>query len=330
MSQEYAHLRTAFRPFVALLLSLFLANFSPAAQSTTTTEQSRLRLGRSDVPVRQWSDANLKPRAIIVAVHGCSRSSSCFAPLAEQLVAKGFLVVCPDQRGHGQWYFEAKKPADRIVDYQGSTDDVVNLINQMREQHPMLPVFCLGESAGAAVAIKAACRCPSISGLILSSIGTKPCVHDIPVIVRDVVAGLLNFDQPLNVKETMAKYSSDEERVRAAAAADPMLKPGLSARELLRTSLLLSQTAGNAAKVPDHIPVLMLQGKKDQIVEASSALQILRKMKTKEKSLAEFPCGHILLSTPYLRSDVLATMSDWLSKETSAQQTALLQRASAR
>jgi len=335
MKQEWGSLRKRLfasvgklKKVALLCITLLLSNSLMAAQAATTMTETRVKLGQYDVPVRQWTDSNTKPRAIVVGIHGCSRSSGCFQPLAEHLTAKGFMLVCPDLRGHGEWYFAAKKPQDKIVDYKGSTDDVVNLINNLQTKYPSTPIFCMGESAGAMIALKVATRCPSINGLILSSVGTKPCIHDVPNIVRDVVAGLLNFDQPLDIKETMANYSSDEERVRAAAAADPMLKPGLSGRELLRTSMLLNQTASNASRVPDHIPVLMMQGKRDQIVEASSALQILGKMKCKEKQLAEFPCGHILLSTPYLRDDVISTMSDWLTKETSAQQTALLQNTS--
>ncbi len=171
--------------------------------------------------------------------------------------------MSPDLRGHGQWFYEAASPSDKVVDYEASTNDLVNLIANAHDKHPTLPIFCMGESAGAAVAIRAGSRAPNLTGLIISSIGTKPCFHDLNMVVKDVCNGLIDFDKPLDVKESLSKYSSDEARIRDAAAADPMIKPGLSARELLRTCTLLNHTNSFAAKLPAHIPVLMLQGKQD-------------------------------------------------------------------
>jgi alpha-beta hydrolase superfamily lysophospholipase len=232
-----------------------------AATAAVTSTDARMHLGSSAVPVRQWSDGSSKPKAIIVAVHGALRSSGTFQPLAEQLAANGYLIVSPDLRGHGDWYFSAKTAQEKIVDYDESAQDVVNLFKAMRNEHPLTPIFCMGESAGGIVALQAAGQFPTINGLILSSIGTRPCIHDVQNIVRDFFLGLAHFDQPLDVRETMAKYASDDPQTAKDAASDPMLKPGFSAREMLRTARLLNQANGFASKLPDHIPVLMQEGR---------------------------------------------------------------------
>lgn len=322
--------RFAVSPVRLLLLTLGLSSVFcsqlQSANGAVTTVQTRSKLGLTEnVPVRQWVDPSVKTKGIVIAIHGAARHSGTFQPLAEQLAAQGFLVASPDLRGHGGWYFDAKKANDKIADYDGSTTDVVNLIKQLHVQHPLLPIFCVGESAGAAVAIKAACEYPTLSGLVLSSIGTKPCVHDVQSLFPDVMNGIMHFDKPLAVTKTsMRKYSSDDERIRALATDDPLLKPGLSARELLKTAWLLNHTGGFASKIPDHIPVLMLQGKDDQIVTASSAVRVLKRINSKQKKIVEFPCGHILLSTPFLRDDVVSTLTDWLGTRAGDQQTAAL------
>jgi alpha-beta hydrolase superfamily lysophospholipase len=308
----------------ALLVTVVMGNQPQPARASVTEVDSRMQLGSSEVPVRQWFDNNVRTKAVVVAVHGAARHSGTFQTLGEDLAKQGYLVLSPDLRGHGQWFFEAAKKSEKVADYDASTNDLVNLIEHAHKDHPQLPIFCIGESAGAAVAIRAGSRAPSLSGLIISSIGTKPCLHDFNEIVRDVCTGLVDFDKPLDVKESLEKYSSDEPRIREQAAADPLIKPGLSARELLRTCSLLNHTPAFAAKLPAHIPVLMLQGKEDQIVQPASAKDVLKHIKSDEKSLVEFPSGHILLSTPFLRDDVYSTVSDWLAQRTAEQHTALL------
>lgn len=319
-------LRAKFAAMLTLSLALVQTTLTQPAQAAVTCVQTRSKIGSMEnVPVRQWFDNNVKTKGVIVAVHGAVRHSGTFTPLAEQLASQGFLVASPDLRGHGDWYFDAKDNKDKVADYDGSTEDVVALLKQLHAEHPLVPIFCMGESAGAVVALRAAAQYPTMNGLVLSSIGTRPCVHDVQNLVPEVFTGLMHFNKPLGVtKVSMRKYSSDDERVRTTATDDPMLKPGMSAHELLKTAWLLNHTNGYAKRIPDHIPVLMLQGKEDQIVEASSAVRVLKHISSKQKKIVEFPCGHILLSTPFLRDDVVATLTDWLTARTSEQQTAAL------
>jgi len=158
----------------ALMVSLMFSNQPQPAHAAVTESESRVQLGKSEVPVRQWSDNTVRTKAIVVTVHGAARHSGTFQTLGEDLAQQGYLVLSPDLRGHGQWFYEAAMPADKIADYDASTDDLVNLIANAHNAHPQLPIFCIGESAGAAVAIRAGSRAPNLNGLIISSIGTRP------------------------------------------------------------------------------------------------------------------------------------------------------------
>lgn len=310
---------------ISSLLTILCLNLALPASAAVTEEESRVQLGDTEVPVRRWADNSLKTKAIVIAIHGAARHSGTYQAMAEHLASLGYLVLSPDLRGHGEWFYANWSTAeDKVADYDKSTDDVVNLLNLVRNEHPQIPIFCIGESAGAAVAIKAATRFPELNGLVVSAIGTTPCVHDFRTVFRDVVIGATNLNKPLDVRDVMHKYSSDDERVRDEAAKDPLTKSGLSARELLRTSWLLNRTASFASKLPGNIPVLMLQGANDEIVKASSAKDVLRHLACSDKQLVMFPCGHILITTPFIRSDVMDSVSNWLVSKTAEQQTALL------
>jgi alpha-beta hydrolase superfamily lysophospholipase len=305
------------------LLCLLASQVGASAQPAQT--QSRMLLGGAEVPVFTYSDNSVATKGVIVAVHGAARHGGTFEVLAEHLASLGYLVLSPDLRGHGQWvYAKWSTPQDKIADWDKSTDDVVNLLTEMRNQHQTLPLFCMGESAGAMVALRAGARCPSINGLILSSIGTSPCVHDVGKIFHDAIIGATNVNKPLDVREVLAKYSSEDDRVREEAAKDPLGRDGLSVRELIRTDWLLSRVDSYASHLPSHIPVLVMQGDEDKICKASSAKGVEKHLASKEKQYETFHSGHILLSTPFIRQDVMSAVSDWLKDKTAEQQTALL------
>lgn len=307
-----------------LCLLLITANLPRPANAAVTQTECAIDIAGSRVPVRQWSDSNVKTKAIIVAIHGALRHGGTFSAMAGRLAPLGYVVLSPDLRGHGEWYYTDGAAADKVTDYDKSVDDAVSLLTQLRAEHPQIPIFCLGESVGAAVAVRAATRCPAVNGLILSAMGTRPCVHDVPTIVQHVFEGAKNFDKPLDVTSFLGTYSSDDARVLQEVVHDPLGRTGMSARELLRTNWMLRHTPVYASRLPAHIPVLMLQGSGDEIVKASSARDVLKHLASTEKKMVLFPCGHILLTTQFIRPDVMSSVSDWLVSQTAEQQTALV------
>lgn len=82
---------------------------------------------------------------------------------AEALAANGFTVVCPDLPGHGE------SDGLRGFLYSAPTleDDGVAFVHAAREAHPTLPLFLIGSSMGAALALRVSLRFINVSGLAL-------------------------------------------------------------------------------------------------------------------------------------------------------------------
>jgi hypothetical protein len=77
----------------------------------------------------------------------------------------------------------------------------------------------------------------------------------------------------------------------------------------------ISQMPVLASQLPRSIPVLLLQGSDDQIVNAASASRVYDGFKTSDKSLKEISgCGHILLGTAFIKPIVLNDTFDWLAQ----------------
>ncbi|UVE18888.1 alpha/beta hydrolase [Pseudomonas sp. LS44] len=98
--------------------------------------------------VNRWRGEQ-PPKAVLMLAHGMAEHSGRYARLAEHLVQAGYALYAHDQRGHG-------KTAQRGVlglyaehgGWQRVVNDLVNLNQHIRQQHPDTPIFLIGHSMG--------------------------------------------------------------------------------------------------------------------------------------------------------------------------------------
>lgn len=269
--------------------------------------------------IYRWKDSNKTPLAVVVAVHGTTQHAGSFAALAQHLAGLGFIFIGLDLRGHGERFYKAfaGQPNYR-VDYEKSADDLGNLLKKVKSTYPGLPVFCLGESVGAAVATHCAARYKGLSnGIILCSPGTHPRAFNPFMVVPDFVKHITHLDVPMDVSKYIDTYSSDDKRVSDEMIADPLSRIKLTPKEILRTAFFIRTTPKAAKDVDPALPVLIVQGEEDGIVSKKSTQQIMKALPGEHKELVEFKdAGHVLLGTSFLKPQVIDSVSKWLCEQT--------------
>jgi acylglycerol lipase len=112
------------------------------------------------LPLRQWLPDG-RPKAVIAALHGFNDYSNAFDLPAPTLTAAGIAVYAYDQRGFGR--------APRVGRWVGEAvlhEDLVSFLSLLAERYPGVPLYVLGESMGAAVAMTTP-DLPKLAGLIL-------------------------------------------------------------------------------------------------------------------------------------------------------------------
>jgi alpha-beta hydrolase superfamily lysophospholipase len=280
---------------------------------------------QAKLPLYEWHDSeNAKTQSIVVTVHGATQEATCFDKLARNLAKQGFLVCSMDLRGHGLWHFRqhgATTRADKSregfnVDYKQSVVDLEHLLDTLRATHPGAPIFCIGESAGAGVIVKAGIERPdAIKGMVLASAGTHPVLHKLDWVVPDVLKGFKNLAHPLEIKRYITRYSSDDPRVSKEMNDDPLGRHTMSGRELLATSIFIRDTAARAKELPANISLLVLQGTEDHVCSPTSVRAIVRKHPGFDKQLVFLRnCGHVLLGTSFIKPQVNKLVVDWLTR----------------
>lgn len=133
----------------------------------------RVRAGSFDasdgekVPYRLWK-AN-EPRALVLLLHGATDYSGAFDEIGPQFAARALTALAIDQRGCGATSTRGKwRGKSRMI------RDAIEAVLYLRMRFgDKLPVFIVGESMGAAVAVHAAARAPDLdlAGIVLAAPG---------------------------------------------------------------------------------------------------------------------------------------------------------------
>jgi alpha-beta hydrolase superfamily lysophospholipase len=310
-------LRTQALIRTALIFMLITGVSIPSADAAVTTEALSLDGADTTVPTYLWSDSAVKPKAVLIGLHGGVQHGRNYEALAKKLSANGFIFYAIDFRGHGSWLQAKKRPK---VDYPGTTDDVLRVAQQLRERHPKLPLFCLGESLGAAVAMRASLMQPGIfDGLVLASAGGRPAslkAHA-GATLRSIGHGIKTLGGTIDISAHLKQISEDP-RSSNETITDPLSRRESSVWSLLHTVGFLHSAHRLAPQIA-NVPILVLQGNDDQIVDPDSTQDLYEDLATRNKSIKRFPSiGHLLITNHFIKDEVVASVQDWLTAQSNA------------
>lgn len=241
------------------------------------------------LPLRTWP-AGDTAKAVLVALHGFNMHGSYFDDPATWWAARGITTYAYDQRGFGA------SPEARI--WGGSkamAADARALLELIALRHPGKPIYLLGDSMGAAIAVLAMSEPdpPKIAGLILVAPGLWGGKSMHPV---------LRFSLWLSAHIMPWNTATGSGFKRRASDNIPMLR-ALGRDELvIRHTRIdavygVTQLMGRAYEAaPDlNLSTLVLYGERDEIVPAGPVYDTLARLQG-QPSFALYPDGwHMLL-----------------------------------
>jgi alpha-beta hydrolase superfamily lysophospholipase len=235
--------------------------------------------------VHTWTPSG-GPRGLVQIHHGMAEHAARYHPVAEALVAAGFVVWAPDHRGHGK-----SVPVGQVQGHFGDTDgwdhaveDLAQLQRKFREQYPDLPSFAIGHSMGSFLTMQfIMSHGQDLAGVVLT--GTTghpgPLRHIGALVVRieERRLGLLgksalidkmsfgSFNDAIENPRTSFDWLSRDRDQVDAYVADPdcgFILTTRSWRQLLH-ALRLIHRDDHIARIPQHVPVLVVCGDADPV-----------------------------------------------------------------
>lgn len=247
------------------------------------------------LPLRRWlppAEAD-RPKAVILALHGFNDYSNAFSEAAEWWAKQGLVTYAPDQRGFGRaphtGYWSGE---DRLA------EDLVQLHGLLRQQHPNVPIYWLGESMGGAVVLHGLMRHPTVrpAGTVL----VAPAVWgraSMPLLYRIALfAASYTIPWKTFTGSGLKIQASDNIEMLRRLSRDPLF---IKATRVDAIHGLVDLMDEAALARPMHVPMLLLYGVKDEVIPKKPVerfIETLRVTPGVNMRVAVYPQGwHMLL-----------------------------------
>jgi acylglycerol lipase len=246
------------------------------------------------------------PRAVVVLAHGGLEHGGRYGHVADRLTEAALATYALDFRGHGR----SGGRAGQIERMSLLVDDLDRLVRLAAERHPDVPMFVLGHSLGAMVALEYVVSGDrDLAGLILS--GTGIDVSGIPK-VQATVAKVLSAATPnLGLMKLASDGVSRDPAVVRAYDEDPLVfrgrAPMRTAAELLASADRVSPQLGSV-----RLPLLVLHGGADVIATPAGARMVYARAGSVDKTLNVYDgLYHEIFNEPE-KENVLDDVVKWI------------------
>lgn len=303
-------------PF-SLSFSLSLGLARPSIAGSVYTNQCDVGQ-RLMIPVHSWNNPDLPVKGVIVALQGLIFSGKMFGNLATHFTEKGYIVYANDMRGFGDWRSENHGFAgDSGVHFGQSKEDLTSILKILRKKYPDKPIFCVGESFGANMAIWEASTEPSLmDGFIASGAVFRTRVHPRPLWVKTFFQGIHNPDNNIDIKPYMQPILSEDKNVALELMNNTETSKEMSITNLIKAAVTNKNSVKEIANIPESMPILLIAGEKDRIQKTDTLELMLPQMGSKQTSLMVFPGkGHMLLECKNIDPEVGKAIDNWLDRE---------------
>jgi acylglycerol lipase len=260
---------------------------------------------RDDVVMYYRAQIPKGMKALVIFVHGVCEHSGRYAHLAEKMLDAGFGVIRLDLRGHGR----SGGIRGYVSSYHEYSDDLSELIKQLRKEFTQEPFYMLGHSMGALISVLYELAYPgTLKGQILSGLPAT----ELPLPSIKLLKKLPYEKFPkIRVANDLGKLVSRDPEVISDYQKDPM--------NLKKQTIKMS--AEMFIKAPEYImdhvweytlPCLILHGEGDRIVDPASSLWFSEHIMSEDKARIVYPKLYHEIFNEKEKDDVIADAIAWL------------------
>jgi alpha-beta hydrolase superfamily lysophospholipase len=251
-----------------------------------------------------------RPRGVVLIVHGYAEHLGRYREFVDHLGARGIATAALDHRGHGR----SGGPRGHCRDFAEMVADLRTLADMTEEWWPGVPRVLFGHSMGGLIGFLYLLRHPDT---VRAGAVTGPAFRVPDAAPRSVqaVALLLGRIVPrLRFKSKLDQAAlSRDPAVGAAYVADPLVHRAATAGFFRAI-----KAAQGIARVEAHklrIPLLILQGDADRVVDPAGAADIAARLTSPHQLLMLPGYFHELLNEPKdERKLVLDKLDAWFER----------------
>jgi acylglycerol lipase len=248
-----------------------------------------------------------EPKAVLLIVHGLAEHSGRYMNVVNHFVPLGYGVYGVDLIGHGK-SDGTRVYVERFEDY---TDMLKTYFDMVRAWQPDKPIFLVGHSMGGLIgSIYLIEHQTELSGAVISAPFVQVPDNVSPPVV--FVGKMLSTLMPkFGLVGVEAEGVSRDPEVVQAYVNDPLVYRGKTTARLSAELLkAMERVAAEAARIA--LPILILQGGADKLVDPEGAQMLYASVSSTDKTLHVYEgCYHEVFNEPE-RDQVLSDVETWL------------------
>jgi len=246
------------------------------------------------------------PKAVLLVVHGLGEHSGRYGNVVNYFVPRGYAVYALDHYGHGQSDGQ-REYVERFSDY---TEPLKAFFDKVAGWQAGRRIFLMGHSLGGLISADYLLQHQAgLSGAVLSGPAVKAPKLS-PALLA--VGRLLSRVAPkMGVLALDANGVSRDPEVVRAYVNDPLVFTGKTTARLgAETIDAMARVQAGAATLT--LPLLILQGGSDKLVDPAAAHELYQAAGSKDKTVKVYPgLYHEIYNEPE-REQVLHDVETWL------------------
>jgi len=277
-------------------------------------------------------------KAVVQIAHGMAEHAARYHEFAEFLTDNGFGVYANDHRGHGKTagsldkvgFFAESNGWDLVV------SDMHSLTEEIKKEHPNIPVFLLGHSMGSMLSRDYASKYGNeIRGLILSGTAADPGMLGNVGIAISKISGMFfgkesksplldklsfgAFNEKFKPNRTAFDWLSRDEKRVDKYVRDPYCGSVFSKGFFydMLTGLKKIHMKAEIGKIPTALPIFFISGEKDPVGKNSNGVKKIVKMYEKSGienvDLKFYPDARHEILNETNREEVYRDILSWIS-----------------
>jgi acylglycerol lipase len=246
------------------------------------------------------------PKAVLLVVHGLGEHSGRYGNVVNYFLPRGYGLYALDHYGHGKSEGQ-REYVDRFSDY---IDTLKIFFDQVQAAQPGRPIFLVGHSLGGLIsAVYLLEHQAGLSGAVLSGPAVKPPNLSPALLVAGRFMSVLL--PRLGVLGLDGSGVSRDPQVVRAYVEDPLVFTGKTTARLGAETLdAMRRVQAGAATL--RLPLLILQGGADRLVDPAGAEQLYQAAGSADKTLKVYPgLYHEIYNEPE-HEQVLHDVELWL------------------
>ncbi|MGQ9425079.1 alpha/beta hydrolase [Gilvimarinus sp. F26214L] len=257
---------------------------------------------------RAWLP-DCEPMAAVLVVHGLAEHSGRYQHLAEHLVEQGCAVYSYDHMGHGR----SEGPRCHADSFNDFLENLNTMVQWARLQHKGKPLFLFGHSMGGLIAASyLLAHQREVTATILSSPALMPVQQPgTATRLKAAFFKLVNPKAPFSPLDPNGV--SRDPGVVEDYKKDPLVHHGaMSVGLALALGGAMGRVRRNAGRIT--LPVLVVQGGKDVLVNPAGAEAFVNRVGSANKQLVYYPQAyHEVLNEPEA-AEFLELLDGWLRR----------------